>query len=213
MANALPPDASVYCPRDGSKWFVCESGSKFVGCCKLNPCERGCEAESLGAALMDVQAHGNVMDGFCLGDTKFYSCVDNTTKADVIKSFWGCCKINPCHTSALSCPSQYLRAAYRDSQNQFSQYSKIEVPLPNTRTGNATADDLPAAVTTTSKNCETGRANAEIMIGLCIAVIVALPVLVVMWICYRQLAAQPKKRFQSTERFAMIEVLGLRHCY
>ena len=42
----------------GEIWYVCESGSKFVGCCTSNPCFEGCLDENIPHAASPVYQNG-----------------------------------------------------------------------------------------------------------------------------------------------------------
>jgi hypothetical protein len=97
---------AVSCPRDGSKWYTCSSGSMFVGCCKHNPCKYGCEASYVGAALLTQDAFDMLPNASCSTGSNFYSCDlgnFNETYRGNQTYYWGCCKSNACLSRPPGC--------------------------------------------------------------------------------------------------------------
>ena len=90
------------CPQGGS-WFVCSSGSRFLGCCESNPCQNGCPENNLKAASFNTTDYGQFANQECVTG-QFYTC--NKTNPP----FLGCCTSNPC--DAGQCPQTDLAPAF-----------------------------------------------------------------------------------------------------
>jgi hypothetical protein len=89
------------CPL-GGQWFVCETGSNFVGCCNKDPCTLGCMQGSLEPASFDPLFYETFPDLKCESG-EFYTC------RDAKPPFMGCCKSNPCNEG---CPTADLAGAF-----------------------------------------------------------------------------------------------------
>lgn len=119
------------CPQ-GGKWYACDSTtkSKFIGCCRSNPCDLGCSDGNLVSTSFNGSAHGTYPDASCGESVQFWSC--NGTAPP----FWGCCRSNPCATKT-GCPASDLEPARMNDPNQFSQYATGTVDAMPSATGSA----------------------------------------------------------------------------
>ena len=198
MASPPLSPASITCPRDGSKWYACSTGSMFVGCCKLNPCENGCEAEFVGSALLTKEAFGRLPEANCSSGSTFYSCGAGNTDDTY---YWGCCKSYPCFGYQIGCPAGDNGRAFMKYSYQLSEYLKVENQNASTAYLGATADEAPLTSKTTFTDSDIGGFNARILVGLCLALLVVLPVAIALWFCYRRLFPRFSKRKQSPERY------------
>ncbi|CAI6340303.1 unnamed protein product [Periconia digitata] len=112
------------CPND-SKFYACSrsSKSKFVGCCKIDPCElaTGCTITNLQPLSFNASHHGTDTfppDPECGSvDIKPYTC------AQPKGTFWGCCKTVPCANTPPSCPEGDLFPASLKTDLQFDAYT------------------------------------------------------------------------------------------
>lgn len=85
-------------------WYACQTGSRFVGCCRNNPCSRGCPPRSLAPASLDPTQQSRLKDQSCPTGSRWYTC------AATDPPFVGCCELNPCALG--SCPQAALAAGY-----------------------------------------------------------------------------------------------------
>ncbi|KAF2663936.1 hypothetical protein BT63DRAFT_461054 [Microthyrium microscopicum] len=92
------------CPTGGS-WYICvDSSTKFIGCCKSNPCSNsaGCPISDLSSASFNSAAYGTFPDQTCgNGQGDFYTCTFSNGA-----SFIGCCRSNACQQGG--CPQSDL---------------------------------------------------------------------------------------------------------
>jgi hypothetical protein len=196
MPDTSPVNITVTCPRDGSRWYACPSGSNFVGCCKINPCKYGCEKESLSSPLIPSEFWGTFPDLSCSAGNAFYAC---TLQKDPAFLFWGCCKNNACSNSG--CASENVSSAIMVLDNQRNFYSQVQESLPINLSGGDTAAGPPALSTTIYEYRETSLSGAHISVGLCVVLLVAIPATVSIIICCRRLGAHRKERLQPSERY------------
>ncbi|KAK7416919.1 hypothetical protein QQZ08_011809 [Neonectria magnoliae] len=110
MHDADPIDAlGLDCPEGGDFWICATKPTRFIGCCRTNPCETDyglCPDEDLEPATFDPRAYGLIPEQGCISDNlqvEWYTCV--RTKA----LFLGCCAVDACEKGG--CPAQSLRAA------------------------------------------------------------------------------------------------------
>lgn len=94
------------CPS-GGKFYACNQGSNFVGCCNVEPCGQGCADGSLEPASFNIAFHGQFPDQQCPRGSRWYTCTATTPP------FMGCCKSNPC--AQHGCPVGDLTAGFLDS--------------------------------------------------------------------------------------------------
>jgi hypothetical protein len=98
-------DAKPDCPAGGD-WYVCTTGTQFLGCCADNPCQDGCSAGDLRPASYNTTYTGKFSDQQCDAGL-FYTCADTTPP------FLGCCESNPCVIG--NCPQSDLAGAFLSS--------------------------------------------------------------------------------------------------
>jgi hypothetical protein len=115
------------CPAD-SNWYACPkgSGSEFVGCCSADPCasSNGCSQGNIRPVAFNASSHGTPdfpPDAACGTGSNFYTCVAGAAGDKERKTFWGCCKSNPC--GAQKCPDGDLVPAFMSSPSQFQAYT------------------------------------------------------------------------------------------
>jgi len=113
MANASFYD--FHCQAE-AKWYACDKGSRFVGCCTTDPCSKGCAQGNIRPGAYNITHYGEWPDASCGTASTFYSCSAGP-------SFWGCCKSNPCAaTPPAICPQEDLVPAFMDRPEQFEAY-------------------------------------------------------------------------------------------
>jgi hypothetical protein len=88
MPSPSIQDSNPFCPSGGN-WYVCTSGTRFLGCCTSDPCQNGCADDNLRAASYNTSYTGTFADQQCDAG-RFYTC------AETNPPFLGCCKSNPC---------------------------------------------------------------------------------------------------------------------
>lgn len=104
MANNF--SNAISCLLGEGRWYLCETGSRFVGCCRRQPCETGCQDEDLLPTIWDTSAGGSFPDLEC-DSGQFYTCTTTWPNP-----FLGCCKENPCRKDPSGgCPYGNLTAA------------------------------------------------------------------------------------------------------
>jgi hypothetical protein len=54
--------------------YMCEAGTKFVGCCMADPCTNGCHGDSLRPAGRSTALDSQSPGGSCGGQTPFWTC-------------------------------------------------------------------------------------------------------------------------------------------
>jgi hypothetical protein len=139
MPSHSVQDGNPSCPK-GGQWFVCTTGSRFIGCCDIgkDPCHDGCPSASLRPASYDTNYDGRFADQRCSAGSLFYTC------AKTNPPFLGCCKSNPCTSSSGGCPVNDLGAAFLSDNS--------------TAAADFTATLLPAITTTTASSASTSTA-------------------------------------------------------
>jgi hypothetical protein len=103
-----------WCPN--SKWYVCTSGTKFVGCCNNEPCTLGCKDGNIEPASFNPSFYGQFPDLSCETGSRFYTC----QAPSPTYPFWGCCKINPCNGG---CSGNLTPASLTGNQALDCQYN------------------------------------------------------------------------------------------
>jgi hypothetical protein len=190
-----PSNATVTCPRDGSRWYACDSGSRFVGCCKLDPCKHGCDKNYIGAARFSADSFEQIQDAGCPDQANFYLCSNSVYG---ISSYWGCCKSNPC--GAFGCPVGDAEPAYMDRPEQFRFYRSVREQLPGGNTSDAwVKTPLPAA--TRRIGSLSGPNKDLILTGLCAALFVLIPAAIALWISSRRLTTRMRRERRHNETY------------
>ena len=135
MSEDLPPRFfKPSCPSGGN-FYACETGTRFVGCCRRQPCDSvGCTAGTLEPASFGGKFHGLFPDQQCSSGL-WYTC--NGTAPP----FMGCCESNPC---AKGCPAADLAPGFLDSNPlvaaPFLSTAKASASLkPNSRSISSSA--------------------------------------------------------------------------
>jgi hypothetical protein len=185
-----PSNATVTCPRDGSRWYACDSGSRFVGCCKLDPCKHGCDKNYIGAASFSASSFEQIPEAGCPVAASFYMCSKLSAS---ISSYWGCCKSMAC--GGFGCPVGDVSPAYVDRPEQFKFYSSMHEQLPVRNTSD-TWVDTPLSAPARRTGTLSGPNKDLILTGLSAALFVIIPIAIAVWITSRQV----KTRFGKTRR-------------
>jgi hypothetical protein len=97
------------------EWYACGSGSRFVGCCTTNPCTSGCAQGNLRSVTFLPSEYATFPDASCGGSSDFFSCLSGN------RTFWGCCKSNPCANNQ-TCPAGDLVPAFMERPEQYRTY-------------------------------------------------------------------------------------------
>ncbi|KAH6643814.1 hypothetical protein C7974DRAFT_7055 [Boeremia exigua] len=112
-----------FCPAGGT-WYMCETGTKFVGCCIADPCTNGCIGNSLRPAGRSTALDSQSPGGSCGGQTPFWTCGQAPT-------FWGCCNENPCMNNS-TCPEGKLEPTFWDRPDQYEYFKDLNILLSST---------------------------------------------------------------------------------
>lgn len=162
---------SPSCPSGGT-WWACGYGTYFVGCCARDPCEITCAQGNLYPGAFDPKAYGTFPDATCGTGSKFYTCAAG-------KTFWGCCKTNPCAQNG--CPDGDLEPAILNRDDLLSAYHA---------TGGSTTIGSPSTSTASAspKKSDDGTPVAAIAGGAAGGVFAAAAAvgIVVWWLCLRR---------------------------
>ncbi|QBZ59446.1 hypothetical protein PoMZ_04407 [Pyricularia oryzae] len=112
------------CPA-GGKFYICETGSEFVGCCASDPCNlTGCPQSDLRTSSFSPDEYSSLPTQECANsDSLWYTCAFN------VPPFMGCCKTNPCANPKASCPTSSLGAAKLSSVDSLRE--RFLHPSPN----------------------------------------------------------------------------------
>lgn len=114
MTDSMP---DVYCLSGEGRYYVCETGSKFVGCCKRSPCYTGCNEEDLLPSYFKASEYGKFPDLVCKSG-KFYTCQNA-----VRDGYSGCCRVDPCQEeSGTGCPPEHVAGAYLPNDTHKAEY-------------------------------------------------------------------------------------------
>ncbi|KAF2707306.1 hypothetical protein K504DRAFT_535823 [Pleomassaria siparia CBS 279.74] len=122
------------CPS-GGEWYACSgtSVSNFVGCCSSDPCSTGCSQGNTKAGSFDPTYNVTAPDASCGTASNFYTCNSGT------KTFWGCCKTNPCQQQQ-TCPDGDLVPAFMDRNEQFIAYTGASKTTTSTPSSTPTSE-------------------------------------------------------------------------
>jgi hypothetical protein len=192
----------VYCPRDGSKYYACENGPRFVGCCKLNPCEDGCPEEYLGPMVFQADKMGEFPDLSCDRESNFFSCGFPFGASDELQGYLGCCKSNPCANEG--CPQKDVVPAFMERREQLGFYGNLSAPiLPTVETGSV-ANGPPSVLSSTTSKVDLKHTATFAIALVCVALLVILPLSAGLWLLYRTFTSRnDKSETSSTTRFVL----------
>ncbi|KAH7371533.1 hypothetical protein BKA66DRAFT_572770 [Pyrenochaeta sp. MPI-SDFR-AT-0127] len=143
---------------------------------------------------MVPESYDRVPSGSCEGETPFWSCQFSPT-------FWGCCKNDPCLGNG--CGLEDILPTYMDRPEQFEYFQNITLPAPPTLSSGVRADGPPPAFVPFVESPHSSRLEVRILTGICIALLIALPVAVGVWIWYRSAFGQINKLQVNTERASL----------
>lgn len=183
------------CPL-GGQWYVCETGSRFVGCCGNDPCNFGCKQGDLKPASFNPALHGLFPDLLCSA-AAFYTC--NATSPP----FMGCCKSNPCR-GGRGCPTLDLAAAYLSTNEaeacQF--YDRGCSPdSPSTTPSIPTSTPSASSSTTVPQAAASRKSSTGPIVGGVVGGVLGLTmVMILLFYCYRHSAKSRRLRSEMVAR-------------
>jgi hypothetical protein len=190
--------STVFCPRNGAQFYACATGTRFIGCCKLNPCEIGCSIEDISPTF--INEIGTMLpDVSCGVASDFYTCSrDKYPNA----SYWGCCRSNPCY-EASGCPVQDIKMAVMANNGDFSAYLTLGFGnMPTSSVGATIPSSTPSVEM--KKTAQSQQRDSRLVVGLALAAIILTVGLVLLWLLYRRFASKSDhkdQRNKSTERY------------
>jgi len=149
---------NYHCPA-GVKYYACATGSRFVGCCAIDPCSQGCPAGNLEPTEFNPLAHGKYPDPTCGIGSQPWTCVNGNI------TFWGCCKTNPCANGAV-CPEADLTPAFWDRPEQSSHYIST------------TSSATPSASASETAKAESSSSNTGPIVGGVVGGILGLAIII-----------------------------------
>jgi hypothetical protein len=198
---ALPPNTTVVCPRDGSRWYACASGSMFAGCCKLDPCKhaRGCEAGYMTSPIFPASVYGGYPDLTCGSASTFYTCTSQTLKDSV---FWGCCKSFACGAHE-GCPSQDVTQAYMDTQMLRQVIQNVKEFLPVMDAAQNWTEESSSPRSSGYEQRGMSQNYGQMLVSSCLALLLALLVTITIWLCHRSSNSRSGKKWRTPERYIL----------
>ncbi|KAF2721986.1 hypothetical protein K431DRAFT_284426 [Polychaeton citri CBS 116435] len=146
---------NITCPPGGT-FYACADTSRFLGCCRTNPCATGCPAGNLLPTTFDPAQYGSFGDQQCDAGS-FYTCIypDNST-------FVGCCT-QPACGDAHECPESSLAGAFL-SGNPTKAQVFLELNTTWSQESNST-DDGSTIVTVSDAMASTGSSRPSSAAG------------------------------------------------
>ncbi|KAI0514573.1 hypothetical protein F5B22DRAFT_233200 [Xylaria bambusicola] len=183
------------CPVDG-KFHICQkSSTKFIGCCKVDPCtselDGVCPDSELFVASYSAASGVMFLKQDCADplNGSWYTC-DNARPP-----FLGCCKNNPCNNGCLD--GNLVAAALSNDPRNASQ---LMLPDTTTTTTTGTISSSSSSSTTgtavlpkgTESSSSSDGARAGMIAGISVAgvVILLLVIAAYLWVKRRERARQ-----------------------
>ena len=166
------------CPSEGL-FYACAEGSNFVGCCTADPCTNGCPDGNIQPVSYNPADHGNFPDASCGTASQFWTCASGN------KTFWGCCKSNPC-AQGQACPAGDLTPAFLDRPEQFRAYV-TDISSTSSATATPTASSKP--------DSSSGGSNTGAIVGGAVGGVLGLALIVAVLIFF----LRRKKRNQKPD--------------
>lgn len=190
------------CDR-GGEWYACNTTtSKFVGCCSVNPCDVSCPAHALHPVSFDAQLSNTFPDFSCPASTNAYSCWGVPSK-----TFFGCCKSNPCQTDSV-CPvgdlapasadNDYLWSTFGDPNRNFVGAAPLLTGTQKRASGLVTLSGQHRIASKISYR------NGLKVMGASIAILIVTSTIIVLWLCYRRFNLKSSNRSVSAKRYVRI---------
>ncbi|KAF2126692.1 hypothetical protein P153DRAFT_398807 [Dothidotthia symphoricarpi CBS 119687] len=198
-----------FCPRNGAQWYACTTGTLFVGCCKISPCEYGCSGEDLAAVSFKPETMGTFPDGSCYDHNVNFWSVSTFATINQRATFWGCCASNPAYNGY--CPQGDLRPAHLRKEDLDSIYTSTNISRvpavdpPSVTSSIRKAQSPPVTYSWDEQLFNTkkiNRPNATISIGVSGALIIGLCALLGLWVCLRRPKKVSKDSRPSAESIA-----------
>ncbi|KAJ8115772.1 hypothetical protein OPT61_g2665 [Boeremia exigua] len=180
-----------FCPI-GGRWYTCESGTKFVGCCLADPCQNGCHGDILRPAGRSVALDNQSPGGSCGGQTPFWTCGQAPT-------FWGCCNEDPCKNNS-TCPLGKLEPTYWDRPDQYEYFKDLNILLSSTEP-RPTSIPLPNASSTPSGSSVSSGA----LIGGIVGGIAGLFAIIGLTVCFLMHRRRRARKQKSSDASTSVE--------
>ncbi|KAH7095583.1 hypothetical protein FB567DRAFT_512918 [Paraphoma chrysanthemicola] len=185
-------NVSFQCPSGGD-WYVCLYGTKFAGCCSVDPCLETCPQDSLFPIAFDPDDFRTIPDASCGASSNFYSCTANNT-------FLGCCRSNAC---VSGCPKGDLGPASLEQPSQRRIWGSVSGNTssspPVQRAPVARISSAPAEITYTSSGEKLGRIDGLAAISVAAGIMIAMSISVALWLWFRGMRATDHKHERVSE--------------
>jgi hypothetical protein len=190
------PDNVTFSCDSGGEWYACTTGTKFVGCCSVNPCTVMCPTHALHPIAFDPRNLGTFADLSCGVATGLFSCALKT------KTFYGCCKSNPCAQGG-ECPVGELLPSFAERDELISSYSNPDLNFvgaaPVTTAPPKQASGPVSVSPQVLLSTKLGRPGALTQMGVTLAVMVSIISGIALWLGYRRLITRSNRRIKSVE--------------
>jgi len=132
--------------------YVCETGTKFVGCCMSDPCQHACFGDALKPAGRNPRLNNISPGASCGGTTPFWTC-------SMAPTFYGCCNEDACMNNS-TCPEGQLEPAFWDRPDQYYYFHDLNVALSSTVPA-PTAFSTAVSTSTPASDTPTPSASAS----------------------------------------------------
>ncbi|KAH7085944.1 hypothetical protein BKA63DRAFT_29688 [Paraphoma chrysanthemicola] len=179
--------------RSGGDWYVCLYGTKFAGCCSVDPCLETCPEESLFPIAFDPDDYGSIPDASCGASSDFFTCTTNDT-------FIGCCRSNAC---VSGCPKEDLAPASLEQPNQRRIWGSISgntsSPPPLQRAPVARISSAPAQITYASSGEKLGRVDGLATLSVAAGIMIAMSISIALWLWFRRTRVTDHKHERVSE--------------
>lgn len=194
MPNHRRQDLQFSCPS-GGKFYAYDLDTRFVGCCTVDPFDKGCNDGNLRPASFNVDASSELRDQQCSMGSRWYTCEDTQPP------FLGCCKSNPCQHNG--CPVGDLTAGFLDSQPMIaapfvSAVGSSATKTPSISEATSTPSNPALQVTASKSDKSSSGAIAAGVVGS--IVVAALLIIAAVFLIYRRKRdPMPPKRSEPPE--------------
>lgn len=124
LLNCIGCSAALLSNLSNTSRYVCQTRTKFIGCCTSDPCGTGCFGDRLRPAGVSTAIYNQYPGGSCGGSTLFWTCLAEPT-------FWGCCNSNPCQNNS-TCAVGQLEPTFMTRDDQIEYFGALNVLLSST---------------------------------------------------------------------------------
>ncbi|EUC27285.1 hypothetical protein COCCADRAFT_31198 [Bipolaris zeicola 26-R-13] len=184
---------SIWCPS-GGEWYGCSTGTFFAGCCAVNPCSVTCPQQHLYPVHFDAAIFGTFPDLSCGSSANFYTCSGE-------KTFFGCCKSNPCASD--DCPHGGLAPAFMQRPEQIELFGDPAINnigvAPITTSSVALAREPATTSIPVYDGFGSGPSTRIISPSVSITAMVSLCVFIAIWLGWRKLSSRDGHIYASVE--------------